>query len=207
MSTPKQEFSKLKALIAQIAHRELTELEDARIDVKVLQIIRKEMKALNPSVTQTQVGAKERKGKNKMKIGDELYKYQGFGKLATYICTGIIKRDKLTQYEVECQNCDHGFNCRVLVVKKRGDDVYSFVVSVNDDTGEYECWHHSNEEHERFFSTKIRARDEVYDNALRQKRASLQKLEDRMVAERKSMKELEQHYNNLIKASAPTNTQ
>lgn len=48
-----REFSELKAEIARIAHKELTELDMARIDEKVLKIIKKEMRALNPSVTQT----------------------------------------------------------------------------------------------------------------------------------------------------------
>lgn len=112
-----------------------------------------------------------------MKIGDKLYKYQDFGRFATYVCTAVITRDKLIQYEMECQSCDHGFKCVILIKKLRRGNTYEFQAMVNDEDEEYKAWHTTYKPHEEFYLTLEKAKISVYENAISHTKQEISKHE------------------------------
>jgi len=132
-----------------------------------------------------------------MKLKDKLYKYHSFGRFAEYIITAVIRRDKLTTYEAECQSCSHGFKCRVLLKKVRKQDRYEFLAMVNDEDEEYKCWHTNYEFHEYYFLTQEEAKKAVYENAISGKKKDIEEHKDITISLEKELKELEAHFENI----------
>ena len=134
-----------------------------------------------------------------MKIKDKLYKYQGFGKFAEYICTAIIKREKLVMYELECQNCNHGWKCKILVKRGKNKQEYEFVAMVNDEEEEYEAFHTTLQPNERFFVNLEDAKKAVYLNAINFKKSEIEKHKKVLKRSEKELQELEAHFKNITK--------
>lgn len=61
-----------------------------------------------------------------MKVGDSLYKYQGFGGWASYACTAVISRDKSTQYEDE-KHTSYAYTVAVLATKPKRKFKYIYM--------------------------------------------------------------------------------
>jgi len=132
-----------------------------------------------------------------MKTGETLYKYQGFGVIAEYICTAVIKRNQLTTYEMECQTCSHGFKCLILVEKVRGKDTYEFLTMVNDEDGEYRCWHTSYDRHQEYYPTPQRAKIAVYEDAVSKKKRDIKRNEDKHELLLSELADIEAHLVNV----------
>jgi len=134
-----------------------------------------------------------------MRVGNKLYKYQDFGNFAEYIVTAVIKRNRLIQYELECQSCDHGFKCLVLDKKTRGRESYEFLACVNDEEEEYRAWHTTHTAHEEFFPTLYDAKIAVYKNAISKKENKIKDAKERLSSIEKELKDLLAHYENIKK--------
>lgn len=132
-----------------------------------------------------------------MKQGDILYKYQDFGRYAQYIVTAITKREKMTEYELECQSCQHGFKCRVLVKKVRGSDWYEFLCVINDEDEEWKAWHTTYKKSEMFYHTRKEAMLAVYQNAIDSQKSEISNHENIAHEKRKKLAELEAHFQNI----------
>ena len=138
-----------------------------------------------------------------MKQGDKLYKYQGFSKYAEYIVTAVIKRESLTQYELECQNCEHGFKCRILVKKIRGTQQYEFLCCVNDEEEEYKAWHTDwGKKEELYYHSLKEARIAVYESAISRKKSEIKNHQDIIVNLEKNLLEIQSHFENIKNAEA-----
>ena len=127
------------------------------------------------------------------------------GHIAEYLVTAIINRDKLIQYELECQSCEHGFKCKVLVKKVRKANKYEFLCMVNDEEEEWKAWHTDfGKEKELYYPVLIEARKAVYQSAISSKKSDIE--EHKNIADRlsKELEELEGHYQNIIKTEEET---
>ena len=134
-----------------------------------------------------------------MKIGDVLYKYQGLGRLATYNCTAIITRAKLTLYEMECQSCTHeGDKCSILVgAKNKGS--YQFIGAVNEDGEEWVAWHTTENKKELYYDSEYAALCSIYESLIKEQKTTIIKLEEAVRKEKKELELLEIHAHNITK--------
>lgn len=132
-----------------------------------------------------------------MDIGGKLFKYQGFSQFGEYTCTAVLKRESLTEYEMECQNCTHGFKCKVLVKKVPNQDCYEFLTLVNCETDEWRGWHDKLNPGEEFYETLIEAKRAVYKNACNEISREISKFEDGASSARKRLAEMEAHLKNV----------
>jgi hypothetical protein len=133
-----------------------------------------------------------------MKIDDRLYKYQGFGGIATYKCTGEIQRKNCVLFELECLSCTHGSRC-VVLVKKEGDGTYRFSAMVNND--EHELWHTTCSKPDRYYETAAEAKKAVYLDNIEKCDIELRNLSERIKREESRKKELQDHLKNIVEAT------
>lgn len=79
-----------------------------------------------------------------LKMGQELYR-RASPNVLTYKVVGIRDYGDSKQYEMECQSCDHGEKCRVLVAKDNYNKLR--VIHMLHDDDDYICeqraWHDS----------------------------------------------------------------
>lgn len=150
------------------------------------------------------------KTKMKLKIGDIVYKkivLQGF---ALYKVTAIIKRERATLYEVECQSCSHSGNkCVLLIANVNKHDydsdkllpsgVFKYVDMVNDygDNSEFHHNNHCGEKHYFFFVSKEEALLEQYIFCIREKSKEIEKHASIIDKLKRELLELEDHRNNI----------
>jgi septin family protein len=137
-----------------------------------------------------------------MKIGTELFKWQSF-QMSMYILTGIIKREKITMYELECQSCTHGYKCKILVEKVKGKDYFKFVTMLNEEEDDgQELWHKTNhKKEEMFYLEKDDALIAVYENHINEQKQELKKVEEKYLKDveyrTKKIEEITRHLNNI----------
>ncbi|MFA5409334.1 MAG: hypothetical protein WC343_11240 [Bacilli bacterium] len=101
-----------------------------------------------------------------MKIGDILYKYVDTKGIWIYKCIGERIYKDNTQYEMECQHCEHGYKCRILVIKVKYSNVekYKYIETLNDceDDKQY-YWH---EDNKHYFVDKMDCKKEKADELI-----------------------------------------
>jgi hypothetical protein len=100
------------------------------------------------------------KGEISLNIGDKIYKKLSFSGIGEYIVTGKIERKCGMLYEVECQACNHGDKC-LLVVEPLANYL-SFSYMVNDDDGDQRCWHDDG----IFYTTVDKAKKAYYEKII-----------------------------------------
>lgn len=133
-----------------------------------------------------------------MKIGDKLYKYQGFGRIAEYECTGIIDRKECRLFEVECKSCSHGSHCLVLI-KKADDGTYRFAAMANND--DQEPWHTTCTKPERYYESANDAKFAVYSDSIASCDAEIKRLGGLIKAQENRKEELAAHLKNIKDAT------
>lgn len=133
-----------------------------------------------------------------MKIGDKLYKYQGFGKIAEYECLAVIERKDKKLFEVECKSCTHGDHCLVLVTKK-DDETYKFCAMSNND--DQEAWHTSCSRPELYYLTAAAAKKAVYTDNINKCDLNIRQLSQQIQTEEKRKQELIDHLKNITEAT------
>lgn len=133
-----------------------------------------------------------------MKIGDKLYKYQGFSGIAEYECTGVIERKDCTLFEVECKSCTHGGYCLVLV-KQADDGTYRFAAMANND--DQEAWHTTCTKPDRYYQSSTEAKIAVYQDKIESCDTRIRELSQQIQWEEKRKKELKDHLKNITEAT------
>ena len=98
-----------------------------------------------------------------LNIGDSLYRYVVLGGIFHYIVIGKREYADDVQYEVECQTCNHGYKCVVLVAY----DDYGRLMTVralSDDDGERQyAWHVNDDNGLHYRRTKEEAGQDYFN--------------------------------------------
>ena len=69
-----------------------------------------------------------------LNIGDKLYKDTPLNGIFEYIVTEIRKSNDNVMYVAECQNCNHGYKCLVLIARNLASkNVFKYVEMINDE--------------------------------------------------------------------------
>ncbi len=132
-----------------------------------------------------------------MKVGDIVYKYLTFNGFAEYIVTAEIIRETAKLYEVECQACQHGEKCRLLISSNKEKGEFHFVSMVNLDEEQerkQESWHYDNN---FFYSDLIEAKKSKYWEVIKMKKNDISKHQEIFERLKTELSDLEQHYSNI----------
>ena len=82
---------------------------------------------------------------NKINIGDVIYRYVSFGGIHKYKVVGKREYEDNTELEVEDQNCNHGWKCRLLVAVNDYNRLVSIRMLNDDEDNSQRCWHSQDE--------------------------------------------------------------
>lgn len=135
----------------------------------------------------------------KLSTGDSVFKYLGMNGVGNYKVIGKREYPDNIQYEVECQNCTHGYKCQVLITL---DDhgQYKYVAMLNDDEDDSQYyWHNTG----TFFLTSAEAKIAEGERWIREHKEKLAKLEEQVQAKKKRIGELEVFISELKKELEP----
>lgn len=127
----------------------------------------------------------------KLKIGDKLYRYSLH--ILEYKVYGIIKRDKGTMYEIECESCRDHEPCRILIADG-GKHGYKFVDMLNndgDDDTEQSYWHSEDRCEHSYYLTKNEAVIRKMESSLDYYKENAIKLEKNLENNNKRIAEIE----------------
>lgn len=100
-----------------------------------------------------------------MKIGDELFRYIVMGGIHRFIVLGVRQYEDSEQYEIEDQNCAHGWKCRLLVARNDYGKLHAIHMLNEDEDDRQRHWHTNDGFH--FWPTVGEAKAEAYRDALR----------------------------------------
>lgn len=117
------------------------------------------------------------------RLGDEIYRHVECVGIFRFIVDGIRIFPDGVQIEVECQTCNHGWKCRLLLA----ENDYGRIVSVhmlNGDESDSQRHFHANEGL-HFWETATLARDEALRMCVRRSDDRIKDLETRLEIERK----------------------
>ena len=78
-----------------------------------------------------------------IKINDKFYRYIDCGGVFEYIVKGVRNYGDDTQYELECQTCNHGPDKCLLLCAVSDYRKLEFVKMLKDEDGEQKHWHNS----------------------------------------------------------------
>ena len=99
------------------------------------------------------------------KIGDEIFRYVTVMGVFRWLVIGRRERENEVQLELECQTCNHGWKCKVLVAQND----YKKIVSVNmlNEDDEDSQRHFHGQEECTFWPTSAEAKNEHLKNLIR----------------------------------------
>lgn len=126
--------------------------------------------------------------KEKLEIGDILYKYVVCGGIFSYKVIGIRAYADLTAYELESQSCTHHWNCKILVGGKI--DNLQFIEMLNDHEDDPQHYWHDNDTKFRF--TKEQAEIDLLNKNISIVKENVSQAEDRLKREKESLKRYEE---------------
>lgn len=131
----------------------------------------------------------------KLQIGDNLFHYVSFHGVLKYIVTGIRNYGDTTHYEIECENCSHGYRCKILVTKDQdwGRDRFKYIEMLNDEDREYFIFHNDS----YYYLTSTEALLEKTHEILEEKRKRKKELEFRLDKANKDLEETEAYFKSL----------
>lgn len=113
-------------------------------------------------------------------LGDELFRYIVGGGVFLYIVDGRREYDGRVQLEVECQNCSHGWKCRLLLAQ----DDYGRIIEVHmlNDDEEHSQRHWHGNEGLHFWPTSEEAKQEQVRRLVKQAEETVQKAKANLAA-------------------------
>lgn len=118
-------------------------------------------------------------------IGDELFRYAVGGGVFRYIVDGRREYDGRVQLEVECQNCSHGWKCRLLLAQ----DDYGRIVEIHmlndDEENSQRHWHVNEGLH--FWPTPEQARQEQVRRLVKNAEEDVRKAEGALAAAKRRL--------------------
>jgi len=123
----------------------------------------------------------------KLKIGDELFKYQPLKGIWSYIVLGVRDYGDSVLYEIECQACNDHEKCRILVAQNDNQKSFHYVSIVNDDEEhEQYYWHIQNE----YYVSKNDCKRQAYKKEVEYKENRIKELEAQLKTVKDSLTEL-----------------
>lgn len=98
-------------------------------------------------------------------VGDELFRYIEGGGIHRFKVLGIRQYEDSIQYEVEDQNCTHGWKCRILIAHNDYGKLHAVHMLNEDENNSQRHWHTNEGYH--FYPSSNEAKAEAYNAALR----------------------------------------
>lgn len=128
---------------------------------------------------------------NEISVGDILYRWVEMSGIWKY---KVIAK-KFAEYgnflEIESLQCNHGFNCQLLITDgDYGKLVYVHMLN-HDDEDDQRAWHGDFNRKYHFFVNEADAKKEAYVVYISQYKESVQNLKDRLAQEEKNLLKFE----------------
>lgn len=108
-----------------------------------------------------------------------LYRYVPMKGLWEYKVIGSKKlSEEKTQYIVECQHCNHGYKCEVLIIQDFPCNSFIYVTMLNDHEDEEYYWHTTTRMSDQYFVSKKKCLRAVNDRIVSSLKEKVTKQKD-----------------------------
>ena len=124
-----------------------------------------------------------------LNIGDKLYKNTPLNGIFEYIVTEIRQDKDNVMYVAECQQCNHGYNCLVLIARNfTSKKVFKYVEMIND---ENDIDKHIAYNYGLFFKSKKECKINTTKEYIKNYEKEIKDYKDKIKRAEKRIKELE----------------
>ena len=135
-----------------------------------------------------------------LKIGDDLFKYVGLGEILKYTVIGIHTYENITQYKIQCLNCNGHSPCELLINYDDHNRLkYVCMCTEIDDEGDYFknhfYWHNDTKYY--FFLNKNELIINIYEQDLKELNAEIKELKEKTENKEKELVDIELKLNIL----------